>query len=242
MGGAGIQIPGELDKRRLQPIEKPRTIVDRILFRTRIDKPREIEYPGGGKAFEVPCDELIAMEYHFKRFLKSKLSKPWPASKHILSYLDMGVCNISVRGSQEAGEADVTWNVDVVFSGCAGMADTAAELACHWVSKWFGFEFTQITREILIPFGFVPDSSFKWTDEVSFMPLKHFAYAGFHKDWSSDLDQLAAFELDGSVYEVFGEDCLQELKPVAELMRDGRCRCQLCMPNFDISVLNSLSI
>lgn len=237
MGGAAVQIMGSLDARRL---EEPRGFFAK-LFRSR--PPREFSVGRDRTMIDLPCKDLRILEVEFQNFLRAELPSPWLASKSVLDYLGTGTTDIHLRGErQDGGEA--SWYVQVTFSGCAGLAQTSADIAAHWADIWFQRHRDQIGALLQLR-GFTPTGVEPVTEEQTYLPIGESGYAGFSREGWGPKDEVPThFSFDAAVNETNDAEA-QRLSAQLEskfrrLMSDGRCRCQLCEPAFDCSVLAGL--
>jgi hypothetical protein len=194
---------------------------------------------------ELPCKDLKVLEEQFVAFLRSELQHPWLASQSILEYLESGTTTIYLRGERE-GAAAPTWYVQVTFSGCAGLTQTSADVAAHWAELWFRRRRDQISAELLRPRGFADSGIELVVEEQTYLPIGELGYAGFSREGSSAGAGVPPthFAFDGAINET-SEESAQRLEEALEarffeLMQDGLCRCQLCMPGFDCSVVAGL--
>lgn len=111
---------------------------------------------------------------------------------------------------------------------------------------------TSFHETILKPFGLAPHDDLSLYDACNetselFLPTSDFGYACFITDASQS--ELAAsfgvqpdwkrFELDGAEFDVADPAQAEQLQEWLEahgvdLIRDNRCRCQMCSPDFDV--------
>ena len=238
MGGTAILLRGTPDADRLAR----RGLLARI-FRT--GGLREAQLGPNRTLLELPSDNVKAVVPAFESYIRRKVGTPWPATKSVLDYLDFAI-SLYVRGERE-GDATAEWYVQLTFSGCAGQAETSAELAAHWATRWWADERAEITR-LLAAGGFSATHLDDPDDEVTFLPLGSLGYASFRKAgfWVDDEAPPTHFEIDTAVAEELdddGEALVEALEGQwVSLMSDGRCHCQLCDPGFDHARLTSLPL
>ena len=237
MGGAAILIKGSVDAQRLEP---PSGFFARLFG---AKGPKEFPMGGDRSMVDLPSRDLKVLEAGFLAWLRARLASPWPASKTILDYLDMRTTTIHLRGERE-GAAETGWYVQLTFSGCAGMAQTSADLAAHWVQRWFEADRERIDG-LLRARGFVARDTEVAAESELFLPLGEPGYAGFSPEGFDAGDgRRSHFSFDAAIDEADDAQA-QRLQQVLDaqfvaLMRDGRCRCQLCAPEFDLAAIDGL--
>lgn len=155
MGGSGFLLTGNVDPSLLQPRPAPRTLVDKLLFRTRMQAPREIA-SARSRAVDIPVPQLATLTGVFQDWLRPRLPASHPATKDIWSYLGIGVSSIYLRGDASDG-APLEWYLQFSFSGCAGQAEVSAEVAVHWTHAWLDATIQDLTRTHFLPAGFTPN-------------------------------------------------------------------------------------
>lgn len=254
MGGNGYFIYGTLTPERARAAPLPRTLLDRVLGRTRVGPPEDY---GSGR-LELPGAALAPLREDFLRFLRARLSPPWEASRTALAGLDVVLRPVRVLGERK-GPGPVEWSVELSFSGAAGEGQVTADLGAHWAARWFAEAREDVTRRHLLPFGFTPDVAEPLKAVARFVPLGGYGYG---RVWESE--ELARFEraaaaasseededdpvpeartvsMDGGMREAVEdiEGFFEELDAqVAPLIAQGRCLCQLCAPpDFDPTVV-----
>jgi len=251
MGGTGFFIYGHLKEENFVPGPIKRSFFQRLFGK---DKSKSIEILdlGGGKQIMAPDSrELKPLKKDFINFIKEEIKGPWEATGAVLSYLKLDVMSVDVRGEKDSEKPGTDWYVQVHFSGCSGMSEISAALANHWVEIWVNKHFDRLKREYLEPYGFYPqkEKSFAPGEEENllFFPLTQFGYALYHGQTSDipqadDFEGPKHFELDGSIDEIFADEpeSLKAIDSFASMMKDGKCRCQFCMPDFDLSLIAQL--
>ena len=241
MGGAACIIPGVLLEERLAPMPRKKSLLDKLLGRRRYDKPVYSDF--GDKTFiEVPPGDLPRkLTTRFKEYLSERLDKKWPATESFFEYLfprvGFSVIDVFLRGEKTA---EVTqWYVQISFSACAGMADVSALLASHWAEIWVKDDFAYISENIMKPEGFNASDELEPFDEaVRYVPVgtdELSVYAAFYP--AADADNTSEFEIDCAWLEQHDDEdeLMLDLRNKLELvMADGQCRCQLCMPQYEM--------
>lgn len=252
MGGTALLIWGKVADLRLEPTPIARTFMDRVLGRQRFRKPHITEGSDGSRVIDAPADRFLVLQKEFLEFLRKRLSHPWASSKAVLDYFRDDVISLYFRGEQSPGRSDPTWYIQLTFSGCAGTAEVTSEVAAHWAAIWFRDDHERIVDQFLAPLGFMVDES-KTTAETqsAFVPAGELGYglyvggSSFEPDteWPGSVQ----FELDAGITEMLLEpEDLSGLRVLdrvyGPLMSDGRCRCQLCSPDFRALSLAELGL
>lgn len=236
MGGTALLIYGTLTPERLGPQPAPRTLFDRLLGRTRQVAPTVTPRGRGAELIQLDAAELEPLIPGFRAYLARKLAQPNEASRQTLGYLAIKrIPSLYLRGEREAGGAP-EWYAQVGFSGCAGMAEVSAQVACHWAAAWVRDELPALERDIFVPFGFTPTpgQAFGWSDR--FLPVAELGYLRYVPADERE-EGGGVFEADCVVEEAvedFGDRLAAANARHAALMADGRCRCQLCDPEFEL--------
>ncbi len=197
--------------------------------------PRVVHLPNGDQHFEIPAGDLEAgLIRDFRGWIVGRLAEPSKGSKVVLEYLAEIEPSVFVRGLQRAGKLRPKFYVQLGFSGCAGEAETSAAVATHWAGFWYAEEHDRIVADHLVPFGFTPDPCESAKAEPTlFLPAGDFGYLNYAPPQCRH-PQMPAFEMDNCLFEAFeGNDVLERLDDAfTRYMTDGRCRCQLCDPEF----------
>jgi hypothetical protein len=251
MGGAGFLIYGHLKEENFVPGPIKRSFFQR-LFGKEIPKSIEtLDLGEGNQIMALDSRELKPLKKDFINFIKEEIKTPWEATRSVLSYLKLNVMSVDVRGKKESEKPETDWYVQVHFSGCSGMAEVSAALASHWVEIWVNKHFDRLKREYLEPYGFYPQKE-KFVaagekENLIFFPLTQFGYALYHGQTrdippADDFEGPKYFELDGSIDETFADEpeSLKAIDSFAPMMKNGKCRCQFCMPGFDLSLIAQL--
>jgi hypothetical protein len=243
MGGTAFLIPGKLAEHHWQPTPEKRSFLDRVTGRRGFTKPRVTELGPGTRLIELPPGPLVGLEADFRGFLARRLVEPWEASQLVLDYLDDGVVTVFLRGEQSPERTEPHYYVQVTFSGCAGMAEVCAEVAWHWAALWYQDGYERLADRFFEPFGFVP--SYPEAQGLlanPFLPLGRLGYGMYVGGLPGTPDEEAPsrlFELDAWMMESL--DATEDLSIIRQLdtrfgplMADARCRCQLCLPEFEV--------
>lgn len=233
MGGTGLLIYGTVSPERLAPRPLPRTMLDRLLGRTRHAGPK-VTPLGRGELTQLDATELAPLIARYRAFLARRLPEPHEATRQILDYLELdNIPSLYVRGGRDP-ESEIRWYVQLGFSGCAGMAEVSAAVACHWAAAWIRQEMVPVQREVLTPFGFEADPGQTIADRERFLPVARLGYLRYVLPEERALGD-GLFEIDHAVVEA-EEDAEARLAEGSSgydrLMEDGQCRCQLCAPGF----------
>ena len=239
MGGWAYQIGGSIDPKIAEPIPVPKFFMDKILGRQRFRKPKEWDL-GNDKVIDLPADRFSPIKEHFLNYLKNTLQSPWSATTYIIRYLELDVMTIHFRGEKNAGSDTTNWCFQISFSGCAGEAEASAQLVSHWFALYHKNSLQQLREQIFTPNGFYPTEYASDDSELRFLPLAEGGYAVFNNDpqemFFKDETKSFHFEVD---YAALGDqsdgglNIMTELeRKYAALMSDGKCRCQMCMPDF----------
>ena len=233
MGGTAVLIHGTVSAERLAPRPVPRTLLDRVLGRTRQVGPR-LRPMGRRELVEVDAADLAPLIARYRDYLARKLPDPHEATRQVLECLELDrIPSLYVRGEREGG-AEPSWYVQLGFSGCAGMAEVSAVVAGHWAAAWLEEEMPRVEREILVPFGFMPaeTQTFDWPDR--FLPVAELGYLRYVPPEEREADGVA-LEMDHAVVDAV-EDAETRLAEIsrrhAALIEAGRCHCQLCNPAY----------
>ncbi|MCC7147111.1 MAG: hypothetical protein IT443_11755 [Phycisphaeraceae bacterium] len=205
---------------------------------------RAVTTQHGNRVFvEVPPAELNRLPEEFLLFLNKRIGDPWPATRFVLDYLQDFPIVVYVRGERNAAAANTEWYVQLTFSGCAGMAEISAMAAWHWAHIWFTDNRVDLAERRLVPYGFTPfQEQAQEGNDVALLPTPDRGYALFSPCIESDdAESARLFDIDAAFTEALpdnGEAYLADLRANhGALMSDGRCRCQICSPGFDPSVV-----
>jgi len=234
MGGTALVVFGTLSAERREPRLLPRTLLDRLLGRTRTVGPRSIPRGQGAEWLELDATELKPLIERFRGYLARELPTPHTASVQIVEYLEMSrIPSLYLRAEREPDE-EAAWYTQLGFSGCAGMAEVSALVGAHWAARWMQAELPILERDILLPFGFTPIPGQQVDAGEVFLPVAELGYLRVVPP--EERDDSGPFEMDHAVRESL-EDADDRLAAgqdrYAALMADGRCRCQLCQPEVD---------
>jgi hypothetical protein len=246
MGGFGHSIPVVTVDRT------PSSASKRGLWSRLFDRPVILLDSIHSQIHEISNSRLRKSTFRdFRRFLNSQIKTPWAATRVIYDYLFDLDHTIAIRGEQANGTDAIRYTIDVVFSDCAGAATVSAEVAWHWMNRYLETQANHLNDTILSRFGLLADFSTRPdrladTECSLYLPTREYGYAAFRpttecSDVQSEEDaeyESSLFSLNGSWYELLDPDelkhelCWLESKG-ATLLNNGRCHCQLCMPDFD---------
>ncbi len=239
MGGTAYLIYGNIEAELLQPKPIKQNVFDKLLTRQRYKKPKQFSF-GDVVITELTAKELKPLKNDFRDYLKLRMPHPWEATKTIYEYLDVGIMDIYLRGEKQ-GASSEKWYIQINFSGCAGMGEVSASVACHWADIWYRARQQELKRDYLEPLGFHPEALIqKQETESIFIPLSEGGYAMYLREpqefYLSEQKELCHFEIDAAVTEGLHDEGMQLLTELENrykgLLIDGKCRCQLCMPSF----------
>lgn len=247
MGGDAFLLEGEVAPALLEERALPRTLLDRLLFRTRRAGLRRTAL-GEQVLLEVePLLEAVAALWPvFRRWLAGRLPpERGPAAAAVHEYLALDPCTVYLRGEERGGRA--RFYAQLTFTGCAGLAETTAAACVHFAERWWTDERAALTAG-LAGAGFAPSGP--WREDVVpapplFFPLRRGGYALFTDAQAlppappgvPPPEGLPWLEVDGALHEggeVEDVDAaLARLRPLAEAaFAERRCRCDLCAPEF----------
>lgn len=245
MGGYAYVIPGRLTSERLAEAEHPTApasvpLWKRLLGSGAPEARRVVQMPNGDRLVTIPPAPLDTDLIHdLRTWLDGRIAQPSRGTSVVLEYLTGIEPTVYVRGLQHPG-ADAEYYVQVTFSGCAGEAEVSARVASHWAAAWFAHEHDRITAAHLTPYGFVPATHNAGEDEpMVFLPAGDLGYLEYVPAEVRDEGQ-PVFEIDNGIVEACeGNPLLTRLDDVfGGFMREPRCRCQLCEPEFGDATLD----
>ena len=249
MGGYAYVISGHLTADRLaeaeQPVQPPPTPIWRRLFGSptaAVKGRRVVELHNGDRLIEIPPAPLdVALVGDLRTWVDGRIPHPSRGTSVVLEYLSGVPPTVYVRGLQRDGAQEPEYYVQVTFSGCAGQAETSARVVSHWAAAWYAAEHDRLASEHLTPFGFLPALDANGEDEpMVFLPAGDLGYLEYIAPDVRDEGQ-TAFEIDQAVVEAYeGSPLLTRLDDVFKgYMRDARCRCQLCDPEFGDAAIDA---
>lgn len=250
MGGYAYLIPGTVDARVWQDVQHPPSPAPSESIWSRITSfgrsgpahtfPKVTTYPNGDRLIELQADPLPdRLIPDFLHWVQFSLTTPSQASVVVLEYLKEITPTLHLRGVQRPSESSPAFYIQMMFSGCAGMAETSARLSSHWTTLWYRANHDRLTRDYFAPFEFHPDPYDSAQDEpLLFLPLGELGYVEYIP--SQDPTSRPMVELDQSVIESCTDelDIMRLTEKVGEHMTAQRCRCQLCEPGLGDIPLN----
>lgn len=200
----------------------------------------------------------------FLSFVRNELAEPWVATQVFCkNYLLDTKHQVYLRGQQDKADEAYYYYVQLSFSDHAGMAGLSSSLAAHWADIWYQKRRELIEREHLRPYQLTPVENPKLAFEQkdTFIPAGEYGYACYWSDkrlaeLHKPEEERLQFEVDAYWREGLyiesdegsdGEAPMLDIerfleKGYAQLMSDGQCRCQLCMPDFDALELDQFTI
>lgn len=172
----------------------------------------------------------------YREFLWNSVpeEQEWTATSRFMEYISMDVISISVQKDKGDPREKTNWQLELLFSSCGGTSEVSSHLAAHWAHLWYGRCRNEIDANLLVPQGFLPHAKQPEFKFPQFAPIPGHSYALFDPDRNTWTD--SHFEINVALADSLDTpvaDLIQGLQQTyGELMRDGRCRCQLCMPDF----------
>lgn len=233
MGGTAYLIHGDLDPARIDSGPQQKTFIEKLRgclgFRHR---PQVVDLKSS-TLIELPPGRIAGIVPAFREFVIQNCSPAWPATAVFLDMLNMSV---SLRGEQPAAQEQVDWYIQLSFPSGAGTAEVTSQLAWHWAEIWVRNRLQDINKTFLQPEGFT--ASLDRRDQANDLPL--FVPVGQDYQVYAALQLMEGespeFELDECVTELLddgGEELMNQIQSqLGELMADGQCRCQMCMPDY----------
>jgi hypothetical protein len=233
MGGTAYLIHGDLDPARIDSGPQQKTFTEKLLgclgFRHR---PQVVDLKSS-RLIELPPGGMIEIAPAFREFVIQRCSPAWTATTAFLDMLDM---TVSLRGEQPVAQEQVDWYVQLSFPSGAGTAEVTSQLAWHWAEIWISNHLQDINKTYLRPEGFT--ASLDRRDQANDLPV--FVPVGQDYQVYAALQLMEGespeFELDECVTESLddgGEELMSQIQhQLGELMADGQCRCQMCMPDY----------
>ncbi len=247
MGGTAFLIWGAIEESILKQESQKQSLFDRILRRNPGPSLQRMEMGPGHIFYDLPSPELNKLKGDFLDFLNNIAPSLWKPTNYVRDYIKQNAFETYLRGEQNPPESEIEWYIQISFPDCAGLAAVSAEVGAHWADIWFSRNKERISQEYLIPFGFTPSSYQKPFNQFPmFLPLGKLGYGLYMGDEPIDLEEDSnrptRFELDeGLIEELEIRRTLPDLKALeldlSEHMTDGKCKCQLCSPDFDQSLL-----
>lgn len=244
MAASALLIYGTVSEALLKPRPLPRSLLDRLLGRTRTIPPAWVEILRDRRIIDLPCDELQALAGSFLDHVAKRFDPKSTATSSILDYLALGVTEVLVRGDA-SGTTPPEWYVQVTFRGCAGMAETSAELAAHWAELWYRSEQGGAVAALLRRYGFEPNGRLE-PDRSStiFVPFGIAGYAVFNptpREPDEEYVESRYFDIDNSALETLDDseraDALRRIDEEIPRLLPGSCCCQWCAPGFDAAAV-----
>lgn len=251
MGGSALFIYGTISDALLQPQPVSRSLISRLLRKPAPAAPEWRQIGRNRQLMDLSASGLETLADEFRAYIERRFNPRWAATSSVIDYLDSGVIDLHLRGDQE-GESAPDWYVQLNFSGCAGMAQVASEVATHWAEQWYRAESARLTSTLLRPHGFEPNGRIEGASEAAvFVPIGIGGYAVYTAtppdDPEDDRSRFGHFDVDGSVLETLDEPEQAELSrrldgELRPLIPEAKCCCQWCLPDFDIAAIDQLGL
>lgn len=242
MGGHAYVISGRLVPERIERAKPSSDLVRPVMFWRKLvgarepiaESPSVVQLANGDRLTEIPAAPLdTALIDDLRAWLDRCIEQPSRGTAVVIDYLNDSSPTVYVRGIHRADDPMPEHFVQVMFSGCAGVAETSARVAAHWTALWYAAEHARITSEHFLPFGFTPDALVPVDERMAFLPAGELGYLEYvPHDMRHDAH--AAFEMDHATADAHADSpLLARLDDVfGGFMREGTCRCQLCEPDF----------
>lgn len=239
MGGTAFLMYGDLDIDVFSAIPVRTGFFNRLLGRKHGDLIKSLTVGRPGTLVDLPSDSLAGIPAAFRDFLHERFSSPKPRDSAVLNdYFLQDVISVFLRGERQS-EKTTQYYVQIGFSGCAGLAETSAELGAHWAEIWYQERSEFLMRRFFDPIGFTPT-----TEESTYRRGQLFAPAGDHGyalfitavgtggPYGAE-DLYPPFEIDAAIEEQIGQEKTGELlaqikSEYMPLLADGKCRCGMC--------------
>jgi hypothetical protein len=251
MGGSALLIYGTVSNALLEPRPIPRSLVSRLLRKSAATAPEWRQIGSSRRLMSLPASGLEKLGDEFRRSVKRRFNRPWAATSAVIDYLGLGVIEVHLRGDR-IDESAPDWYVQLNFSGCAGMAQIASEVATHWAERWYHEESARIVSTLLAPHGFEPNGRTGGAAEAPvFVPVGAAGYAVYmpnpRYDPDFDSSRVQHFDVDASALEALDEETQAELlrrldSELRPLIPEEQCCCQWCSPDFDVAVIDQLGL
>ncbi len=132
MGGTALWMSGSFDLSKCRATT-PQRGLRRFFAKRRVP---EWKAEGAGQSIEIfPAKLDRTVLDSLRKFLSREFAKPSDSSNSVLDYLDFAFL-LRIRGYRETSGAEPQWTVELLFSGCGGMAQVSSEVAYHWFCNW----------------------------------------------------------------------------------------------------------
>ena len=215
---------------------------------TAIQNMPRIRWTNDEKRITIPTDEFLFLKEMFMRYINKELNRHWNSTKSIFDFFNLDILSIYLRGKQILSELEPEFFIDIVFSGCAGMADVSGMLGAHWAGIWYNRNKKEIDTALNLK-GFLSNGKSKvGNDYGRFIPIGDYGYAIFNEMHNhielETYSKCKYFELDQSaIIELEKENIKNRVtekldKYYGEIMKNGGCMCQLCNPNIGVKAIN----
>jgi hypothetical protein len=242
MGGSAFVLECQVARELYEERPLPRTLIDKLLFRTRRAGVRRMSFGDATHLEFVLPQALAALPSMARAWMRAHIPSDDASARVILDeYLSVPVADVYLRGQERDGTTRTS--VELIFSGCAGLAETSAAVVVHWCERWWREDRAAIERACAGS-GVTLVDVFRFDGETSpiFFPLKQGGYALFTDAAAvppspglPPPEGLPWLEVDEALNEQRADvdDVLPALKSLAEeTFTDRRCRCVMCDPSF----------
>jgi hypothetical protein len=98
MGGSALLIYGRISEDLLQPRAVPRSIVDRVLGRSRTKAPAWSQIGRDRRLIDLPTNRLRKIVSAFRDRVATQFDPSWTSTRSVLEYLRLDVIHVHVRG------------------------------------------------------------------------------------------------------------------------------------------------
>lgn len=237
MGGSAILVFGNVDLPLLKNRPVEQSVFQKLLGIKKHASLKETRINDQLTIVEIENRPLHGLRDDFKKYILRTIPRPHSASGQIIAYLNMKTMTIYLRANKSPEKTD--WHVQFSFSGCAGMAETSAELCAHWIEIWLQEE-RDLISDTLFKNGFQVHDQKDSPSGYCFIPFEKYGYGRILRK-----DEIYGGEdYEGSRYLAFDQGSLEsipdkELSGMKELdhkyqkyIIENKCRCQICEPNF----------
>jgi hypothetical protein len=243
MGGAAFVLECQVARALYDARPLPRTLVDKLLFRTRRAGVRRMAFGDAAHLEFVLPPALTSLPAMAHAWMRAHLPASDASARVILDeYLSASVGDVYLRGEERDGVTRTS--VELIFSGCAGLAETSAAVVAHWCERWWREDRAAIERACAKS-GVTLVDVLRTEGEVGplFFPLKQGGYALFTDAKAvppspglPPPEGLPWLEVDDALHEQRADvdETLVALKRIAEqVFVERHCRCALCDPDYE---------
>jgi len=188
--------------------------------------------------------KLETLKKEFLNFIHKKCPEPWSSTEYILSsYLSMRSIPEFIIQEVKNDQANEDWVFAAAFNSCGEASSVSSMVALHWFAAFTIEEHSKI-KEILASSHFRMNETIpEPVNQPVFLPLKNDGYVKFHDKSHCENDSCGCenFDFDETVYNQISDETLHALNTHGvEIMKDGKCKCQICSPDFDLNKIDML--